>query len=169
MAVMHDESVDEPADDMVSMREIVVDGRDGGDLGSSLGTRVARPTFFPIEKEKRPERFQPGHAGRRSCHLQKPSPRRSRSHAWNSHSVMRTRPSMNLTTSRSSQNRRAIWRGHALPGRKPDPGTGCSIVSPGRAFTEAGTREKEPAIIKESEKKVVESFNRETRFPCKTF
>ncbi len=82
---------------------------------------------------------------------------------------MRTRLFVNLTPSRSSQNRRAIWSGHALPWRKPDQDTGCSIGSPGRAFTKAGTREKEPAIIKKSEKKAVEYFNRETRFPCKTF
>jgi hypothetical protein len=56
-----------------------------------------------------------------------------------------------------------------LPWRKPDLDTGYSIGSPGRAFTKAGTREKEAAIIKKSEKKVVEYFNGETRFPCKTF
>ena len=125
MAVVHHESVDEPANDMVSMREVVVDRRDGGDLGSSLGIGLRGRRLLQLRQEKKPERI--------------PSPAKpavapviSRNRRRVDLEVMRGTPipscgqgcSMNLTPHRSSQNRRAIWSGHALPGRKPDLDTG---------------------------------------------
>ncbi len=54
MAVMHDESVDEPADDMISMRQVVVDGRYGGDLGSSLVSELRGRRFFHSRRRRGP-------------------------------------------------------------------------------------------------------------------
>ena len=80
IAVVNDESVDESSDDVVGVRQVVIDGRESPRSWAARSSLAPWLRRFVRSRTGRGRISQPGHAGRRTGHFEKLAARRTWGH-----------------------------------------------------------------------------------------